>query len=73
MNFENETPCFRAVSNSADTYPKTEEEKEFERGYRDYMNEYEKTAYQRGRDQAARDIERSSLIEKSVKGWGYFL
>lgn len=73
MNFENETPCFRAVSNSADTYPKTEEEKEFERGYRDYMNEYEKTAYQRGRDQAARDIERSRLIEKSVKGWDYFL
>lgn len=28
MNFENETPCFRAVSNSADTYPKTEGERE---------------------------------------------
>ena len=44
MTFENKKPCFRAVSNSADTYPKTEEEKEFERGYRDYMKEYEKTA-----------------------------
>ena len=32
-----------------------------------------KTAYQRGRDQAARDIERNRLIEKSVKGWDYFL
>ena len=73
MFFENKTPCFRAVSNSADTYPKTEEEKEFERGYQDYMKEYEKTAYQRGRDQAARDVERSRLIEESVKGWDYFL
>ena len=73
MNFENETLCFRAVSNSAVNYTKTKEEKEFERGYRDYMNEYEKTAYQRGRDQAARDIARSRLIEKSVKGWDYFL
>lgn len=73
MNFENETPCFRAVSNSAVNYMKTEEQKEFERGYMDYMNEYEKTAYQRGRDQAARDIERSRLIEKSVKGLDYFL
>ena len=73
MNFENKNPCFRAVSNSADTYPKSEEEKEFERGYQDYMKEYEKTAYQRGRDQAARDIERSRLIEKFVKGGDYFL
>lgn len=55
MMFENKKTCFRAVSNSANTYPKTEEEKEFERGYQDYMREYEKTAYQRGRDQAARD------------------
>lgn len=73
MFFENETPCFRTVSNSAVNYMKTEEQKEFERGYRDYMNEYEKTAYQRGRDQAARDIERSRLIEKFVKGGDYFL
>ena len=69
MNFENKTPCFRAVSNSADTYPKSEEEKEFERGYQ----EYEKTAYQRGRDQAARDIERNRQIERSVKGSDYWL
>lgn len=73
MNFENETPCFRAVSNSAVKYMKTEEQKEFERGYQDYMNEYEKTAYQRGRDQAARDIERNRQIERSVKGSDYWL
>lgn len=68
MTFENKTPCFRAVSNSVDTYQKTKEEKEFERGYQDYMREYEKTAYQRGREQAARDIERARLIEKFAKG-----
>lgn len=73
MNFEKQKSCFKAVSNSADTYPKTEEEKEFERGYRDYMKEYEKTAYQRGRDQAARDIERNRQIERSVKGLDYWL
>lgn len=73
MNFENETPCFRTVSNSVVNYMKTEEQKEFERGYRDYMNEYEKTAYQRGRDQAARDIERNRQIERSVKGSDYWL
>ena len=73
MNFEKQKPCFRAVSNSADTYPRTEEEKEFERGYRDYIKEYEKTAYQRGRDQAARDIERQRLIEKSIFNEDYFL
>ena len=73
MTFENKTPCFRAVSNSADTYPKTEEEKEFERGYQDYIKEYEKTAYQRGRDQAVRDIERNRQIERSVKGSDYWL
>lgn len=73
MMFENKNPCFRAVSNSADTYPKTEEEKEFERGYQDYMKEYEKTAYQRGRDQAVRDIERNRQIERSVKGSDYWL
>ena len=73
MTFEKQKPCFRAVSNSTDTYPKTEEEKEFERGYRDYMKEYEKTAYQRGRDQAARDIERQRLIEKSIFNEDYFL
>ena len=73
MTFENKTPCFRAVSNSADTYPKSEEEKEFERGYQDYMKEYEKTAYQRGRDQAVRDIERNRQIERSVKGSDYWL
>ena len=73
MNFEKQKSCFKAVSNSADTYPKTEEEKEFESGYRDYMKEYEKTAYQRGRDQAARDIERNRQIERSVKGLDYWL
>lgn len=73
MTFENKTPCFRAVSNSADTYPKSEEEKEFERGYQDYIKEYEKTAYQRGRDQAVRDIERNRQIERSVKGSDYWL
>lgn len=73
MMFENKTPCFCAVSNSANTYPKTEEEKEFERGYQDYMKEYEKTAYQRGRDQAVRDIERNRQIERSVKGSDYWL
>lgn len=73
MMFENKNPCFLAVSNSADTYPKTEEEKEFERGYQDYMKEYEKTAYQRGRDQAVRDIERNRQIERSVKGSDYWL
>ena len=73
MTFEKQKLCFKAVSNSADTYPKTEEEKEFERGYRDYMKEYEKTAYQRGRDQAVRDIERQRLIRKSIFNEDYFL
>lgn len=73
MTFEDKTPCFRSISNSVVTHQKTEEEKEFKRGYQDYMKEYAKTAYQRGRDQAARDIERNRLIEKSVKGGDYFL
>lgn len=67
------TPVFRGISHSAASYQKSDEEKEFERGYRDYMKEYEKTAYQRGRDQAARDIARNRMIEKSVKGGDYFL
>lgn len=67
------TPVFHGISNSVASYQKSDEEKEFERGYQDYMKEYEKTAYQRGRDQAARDIARIRMIEESVKGGDYFL
>ena len=40
---------------------------DFKRGYDDYMREYEKSAYQRGRDEAKRVLEQREELSKLIR------
>lgn len=52
----------------AEIHKKIEKDLEdFKRGYEDYMKEHEKSAYQRGRDEAKRVLEQEEELSRLIK------